>query len=398
MVKEEIKIKAVVNAIKPQIVKCSKVLLEYMTEEKMKQEVNENSKNNNNIFLVFGLRNNSPIKTFLSTRIDIPYSYWPKRVSICLIVKDKISLMKYICPDLKIPDEIQRLIPKRKGKLLLSQIKGKEKGDLKILIENEIMKRIQGLKRIITLSEIKSKYNNSEKHKELYSMYDVFIADTTIYTALANFLGDSFFSKPKRPLPLKIAKKSPADYEKVFKKALRSAYVHLFGPGCTIRIAHDGFSEEKLIANATATISNAIDVIPNRWNGILSIHIKGNNTVALPIYQSKKSANDDGNGDDNNDQSQDIKKQGRNRKRSDDNQDGKGRIRSGKDVNYKKRAREEEEEIDLDESSKKQKIIGNQSKQNNKSKSNNKNINNRKLNTLTNIKNKLDKLMKNPNL
>ncbi len=394
MVKKEKKTKAVVKAIKPQIDKCCKVLLEYMTEEKMKQEKNEYNNNDNkqdHIFIVLGLRNKSPIKTLLSTRIDIPYSYWPKRVSICLIVKDKLSLMKYICPDLKIPEEIQKAIPKRKGKLLLSQFKGKEKGDLKILIEKEIIKRIQGIRKILTLSEVKSKYNNSEKHKEFYSMYDVFIADTTIYTELANFLGDSFFSKPKRPLPLKIARKNQTDYGKIFKKALRSAYVHLYGSDCSIRIAHDGFSEEKLIANTTATISNAIDVVPHKWSGITSIHIKGNKTAALPIYKSKESTNSN---DDQNQNGQDIKKQNRNKKNNSDKRDkDSNRVinRSGNDVRYKKRAREEE---DIDGSSKKQKRKGNQNKQKQVDRA----TGNNNLKTLTNIKNKLNKLMKNPNL
>ncbi|KAH7052079.1 ribosomal protein L1p/L10e family-domain-containing protein [Macrophomina phaseolina] len=168
--------------------------------------------------------------------------------------------------------------------------------------------------RVIGISKLKTKYKTYEARRQLYAEYDIFLADDRIITFLPNVLGKVFYkSTAKRPVPVNLmgnekvpkdaeGKKpkkptedksssivgSPAVVAKDIQKALDSALVHLSPTTTTsIRIAHAGFEPKKIAENLEAVVSGLTTqekLIPKGWRNIRSIHIKGPETTALPIW------------------------------------------------------------------------------------------------------------------
>ncbi|GME42548.1 electron transfer flavoprotein alpha-subunit [Neofusicoccum parvum] len=168
--------------------------------------------------------------------------------------------------------------------------------------------------RVIGISKLKAKYKTYEARRQLYAEYDIFLADDRIITYLPTVLGKVFYkTTAKRPVPVhlmgnekvqkdaegKKPKKSGEDKSssivgsaaavaKDIQKALDSALVHLSPSATTsIRIAHAGFEPQKIAENLEAVVNGLTTqerLIPKGWKNIRSLHIKGPDTTALPIW------------------------------------------------------------------------------------------------------------------
>ncbi|KAK7725683.1 proteasome-interacting protein cic1 [Botryosphaeria dothidea] len=168
--------------------------------------------------------------------------------------------------------------------------------------------------RVIGISKLKTKYKTYETKRQLYAEYDIFLADDRIITFLPNVLGKVFYKNTaKRPVPVNLmgnekvqkdaeGKKpkkqsddksssivgSPAVVAKDIQKALDSALVHL-SPSTTtaIRVAHASFEPQQIAKNVEAVVNGLTaqeKLIPKGWRNIRSLHIKGPETTALPIW------------------------------------------------------------------------------------------------------------------
>lgn len=162
--------------------------------------------------------------------------------------------------------------------------------------------------RVVGLSKLKAKYKTFETRRQLFAEYDVFLADDRIVGALSKVLGKVFYgSKAKRPIPVdltigaekprKDASKgekedkvlrigTPQGVAKEIESALSAAYIHL-SPSATssIKIGKASMSPTQISENVEAVVAKLVEkFVPKGWRGVRSLHIKGPNTMALPIW------------------------------------------------------------------------------------------------------------------
>ncbi|KAI7274734.1 ribosomal protein L1 [Hortaea werneckii] len=189
----------------------------------------------------------------------------------------------------------------------------------KDLIENpsfpvELGKRVQ---RVLGLEKLKTKYKSFESRRQLLSEYDVFLADDRIVTYLPGVLGKVFYKTgSKRPIPVSFEGKrqnvdeqgnkrrklseggnkvtktevKPADVAHEIERALSSALVHL-APSTTtaVKVGKATMEPNALQGNVETAVQTMVDrYVPQQWRNVRSIHIKGPNTVALPIWLAEE--------------------------------------------------------------------------------------------------------------
>ena len=100
-------------------------------------------------------------------------------------------------------------------------------------------------------------------------------------------------SVPKNPLPPRKTGPregkhvgGPAEIGREIEKALGSALIHL-SPSTTtsVKVARGRWAPEKLAANVEAVVNGMVEkYVPRGWRNVRSIHVKGNETAALPIW------------------------------------------------------------------------------------------------------------------
>lgn len=127
-------------------------------------------------------------------------------------------------------------------------------------------------------------------------------------TYLPNVLGKTFYKGTKRPVPVifpvskdsKTKKSDPVSKQtegfkalgspkvigREIERALSSALVHLSPAATTsVRIGLASFSPDNLAENVTAVVNGMVEkFVTKGWRNIRAIHIKGPNTIALPIW------------------------------------------------------------------------------------------------------------------
>ncbi|KKA27074.1 hypothetical protein TD95_001147 [Thielaviopsis punctulata] len=172
----------------------------------------------------------------------------------------------------------------------------------------ELAKRIT---RVIGITKLKAKYSQYEAQRKLFSEHDIFLGDDRIINRLPKALGKTFYkSTIKRPIPvvlqakptrgsdgkrLKRAKEegdvnaaTPAEIAAEIEKAISSALVHLTASTNTaIRVAYADWEASKVVDNINAVVDSLVEkFVPQKWNNVRSLMLKGPETAALPIYQS----------------------------------------------------------------------------------------------------------------
>ncbi|CAL3965230.1 unnamed protein product [Diplocarpon coronariae] len=167
--------------------------------------------------------------------------------------------------------------------------------------------------RVVGVSKLKKKWNQYEAQRKLYAEHDIFLADDRVVTQLPKSLGKTFYkSQSKRPIPVSIMEPSPkSNGKKIAKakggpsektggrgaasakaianeitKALSSAIATLTpSTNTAVRIGYANWEAEKLAANIEAVSLALIDKnVAKKWRGVRSLHIKGPETAALPIW------------------------------------------------------------------------------------------------------------------
>ena len=169
--------------------------------------------------------------------------------------------------------------------------------------------------KIIGISKLKGRYKSFESRRQLLNEHDIFLADDRVVTLLPRLLGKIFFESAKRPFPISLSPSKPKDAAgksvkpvksmkatesravvtpleaaKEIGKALSSAQVYL-SPATTtsIRVALSDFKAEQMADNIEAVVQGMQEkYITKGWRNIRAIHIKGPNTMALPIWLAKE--------------------------------------------------------------------------------------------------------------
>ncbi|KAK2630473.1 hypothetical protein QTJ16_001293 [Diplocarpon rosae] len=167
--------------------------------------------------------------------------------------------------------------------------------------------------RVVGVSKLKKKWNQYEAQRKLYAEHDIFLADDRVITQLPKVLGKTFYkSQSKRPIPVSIMEPSPKSNGKKIAKAREGPSEKTGGRGaasakaianeitkalsCAIasltpstntalRIGYASWEAEKLAANVEAVSLALIEKhVAKKWRGVRSLHIKGPETAALPIW------------------------------------------------------------------------------------------------------------------
>ncbi|PKY05023.1 ribosomal protein L1 [Aspergillus campestris IBT 28561] len=235
--------------------------------------------NNEAVWLVLTTKKHVVDKNRLKPgKITIPHSLNASpSLSVCLITADPQRAVKNIVADESFPQHLTSRIDK-----------------------------------VIGFSKLKSRYQSFESRRQLFSEHDVFLADDRIIMRLVKTLGKIFYKSSKRPIPVRIAEiekvdgkkvkkdpkqrskpnaedsafASPAIVAKEIEKALNSAAVQL-APATTaaIRVGSSNFTPQQLSENVEAVVKGLTDkFITKGWKNIKALHVKGANTMAMPIW------------------------------------------------------------------------------------------------------------------
>ena len=177
------------------------------------------------------------------------------------------------------------------------------------------------ISKVISVEKLEKKYHSFESKRQLRDTFDIFLADDRIITYLAKILGKTFYkTTPKRPIPVHLedwkprVKKnaalpstkgpkepsnprsiaSPPTLAKEIERTLSTAQIHL-SPSTTtsVKVGLASFTPEQVAANIEAVIGGVTNKLI-AWRNLRGIHVKGPNTMALPIWVADELWTDEG--------------------------------------------------------------------------------------------------------
>ena len=169
--------------------------------------------------------------------------------------------------------------------------------------------------KVISTKKLEAKYRSFEAKRQLRDSYDLFLADDRIITYLAKILGKTFYkSTTKRPIPVSLSASKPKSKKnaafpsaklqkeisdtksivappliaKEIERTLSTAQVNL-SPSTTtaVRVGLASQMPEQLAANIEAVMASLTDTLVGCGN-VRAVHIKGPNTMALPIWLTEE--------------------------------------------------------------------------------------------------------------
>ncbi|KAL4905182.1 hypothetical protein BDW74DRAFT_167899 [Aspergillus multicolor] len=283
-------------------------------------------------------------------KISIPHSLNASQaLSICLITADPQRSVKNIVSDPSFPEHLSSRIDK-----------------------------------VIGYSKLKDRYKSFESRRQLLSEHDVFLADDRIVMRLVNTLGKVFYKSAKRPIPVSLAQIEKVDGKRVKKdpkqqpkkkddeenvslfasaaivakeieKALNSAPVHL-APATTaaVRVGSSNFTSEQLAENIEAVVKGLTEkYITKGWRNIRALHVKGANTMALPIWLASELWVEEG---DVVEAVEDGEAEGQNKKRKQIEGEGEQKLLEGTNKKSRKQKTADDEEEASSQAARKAKL------------------------------------------
>ena len=171
--------------------------------------------------------------------------------------------------------------------------------------------------RVVGLNKLKTKYKSFESRRQLLGEYDVFLADDRIITSLPQVLGKTFYKTgSKRPVPVSLEGKRqshdengnkrrklseggtkvvksevrPADVAREIERTLSSALVHL-APSTTtaVKVGKASMEPQQIQDNVEVVTAELVEkFVPQKWQNVRAVHMKGPNTAALPIWLAEE--------------------------------------------------------------------------------------------------------------
>ena len=174
--------------------------------------------------------------------------------------------------------------------------------------------------RVIGVSKLKAKYKSFESKRQLKDEHDIILADDRVITMLPPLLGKTFYGGgSKRPIPVNLepftpkkdasskpnsfsvvkakptkddgrAVAPPLQCAKAIERALDSALIHLSPSATTsVRVGLSTFTPTQITTNIDAVVNGMVEkFVTKGWRNVKAIHIKGPNTMALPIWLAEE--------------------------------------------------------------------------------------------------------------
>ncbi|KAL8906605.1 MAG: hypothetical protein Q9207_001929 [Kuettlingeria erythrocarpa] len=163
--------------------------------------------------------------------------------------------------------------------------------------------------KIIGVSKLKARYQPYDSKRQLLNEHGIFLADARVVTMLPKILGKIFYKSNKKPVPVSLepyrqangdgkrimpkpaTEKSktiapPQQVAKEIEKALSCALVHLSpSNNVAVRVGLSSFTAQQVADNVGAVVTGLAErFVPKGWRNVRGVHIKGPNTMALPIW------------------------------------------------------------------------------------------------------------------
>ncbi|KAI5662046.1 hypothetical protein M9H77_21369 [Catharanthus roseus] len=138
--------------------------------------------------------------------------------------------------------------------------------------------------KVLKLSKLKTNYKPFEAKRKLCDSYDLFLVDRRIVHFLPKLLGKSFFKKKKLPIPLDLTHKN---WREQIERAAGCSLLYMrTGTCCVMKAAKVSMESEEIVENVVEAIKGAVQLVPKKWGGLRSLHLKFSDSLALPVYQA----------------------------------------------------------------------------------------------------------------
>ncbi|KAL8100624.1 uncharacterized protein LOC141687174 [Apium graveolens] len=153
-------------------------------------------------------------------------------------------------------------------------------------VANKIIKNEDlPVSKVLKFSTLKSEYKSFEAKKKLYEEFDVFFVDKRVEKLIPGVLGKVFYgSKKKVPVAVNLGKCS---WKEEIERGSRSVMLKLSGGTCSlVKVGKDSMEKDEIFENVVKVIEEVVEVVPRKWAGVRSFHLKFTESLAMPIYQA----------------------------------------------------------------------------------------------------------------
>nr|XP_043620199.1 ribosomal L1 domain-containing protein 1-like [Erigeron canadensis] len=142
------------------------------------------------------------------------------------------------------------------------------------------------ISKVLKFSKLKSDFRSFDSKVELFNTHDVFLADRRIVGVLPEVLGKVFYKKKKK-IPVPVELRRDGDWKEEIEKGFRCSLLWLSNGTCSaVKVGKfDGMNVDEIVDNVVAAISNVVEVVPKKWGGVKSFHLKFFDSLALPVYE-----------------------------------------------------------------------------------------------------------------
>ncbi|ONH64893.1 Proteasome-interacting protein CIC1 [Cyberlindnera fabianii] len=150
--------------------------------------------------------------------------------------------------------------------------------DLLEQIESSELNEIIG--EIIPGVELKTTYKQFEKRRQLYSKYDIFLADDALVTSLPKLMGKTFYDSKKIPVPIKIGDKFNIKTVTNQVKKAQNSVIYTLPRSNNLVIS---------LGDVESVNENVIEQVIKHFENeeIKGIFLKSNDSPALPLYEKE---------------------------------------------------------------------------------------------------------------
>ncbi|XDV44594.1 hypothetical protein PO909_012849 [Leuciscus waleckii] len=138
---------------------------------------------------------------------------------------------------------------------------------------------------VIPFKVLKTEYKPFEAKRRLLGNFDLFLADARIRRRLPSHIGKHFYERKKAPLSVDLESKNLARYMELLIQGT-TLCVSSKGSCCMARVAHSNMTADEIVENVTMAVSTISTKLATTGRNIKIIHLKSQDSVALPIYTS----------------------------------------------------------------------------------------------------------------
>uniref|UniRef100_A0A7N0T2W5 Ribosomal protein L1 n=1 Tax=Kalanchoe fedtschenkoi TaxID=63787 RepID=A0A7N0T2W5_KALFE len=156
------------------------------------------------------------------------------------------------------------------------------------LTKAEAKKKVEaddiGVGKILKLSKLKTDYRAYEAKRKLCASYDMFLVDKRLIPLMPKLLGKQFYKKKKIPVPIDLTHRN---WKEQISRAFGSALLYLKTGTCSVvKVARVAMEVEEIVDNVISAINGIVEILPKKWDGVRSFHLKLSGSLSLPIYQA----------------------------------------------------------------------------------------------------------------